>query len=56
MTEECDEQPDGQVLLDSVAAVLDGIPDLTIERHVPASGFCTYRVGGPLNIVARVGS
>jgi UDP-N-acetylmuramate dehydrogenase len=56
MTEERDEQPDGQVLLDSVAAVLDGIPDLTIERHVPASGFCTYRVGGPLNIVARVGS
>ncbi len=56
MTEGADEGPDGPELLDSLAAVLEGFADLVIERHVTASNFCTYRVGGPLNIVVHVAS
>lgn len=49
-----EQDPSGadQLLGDRLAEI-DG---LTIERSVPAGEFCTYRVGGPLALVARVDS
>ncbi len=39
-------------LLDDVVHALRSIDDLELDRDVPAGPFCTYRVGGPLAVVA----
>lgn len=40
--------------LDDLALLLSEITDVDVERHVSAGPFCTYRVGGPINILVRV--
>lgn len=39
---------------DLVAAALADVPGLDIERSVPVAQLCTYRVGGPVSVLARV--
>lgn len=42
--------------LDELAARLDAIDGVVVRREVPAGEHCTYRVGGPLAILAHVHS
>ena len=37
-----------------IASALEGIDGIEIERDAPAGPFCTYRVGGPIRVLARV--
>lgn len=40
--------------LDAVATALAGIDGIEVELDAPAGPFCTYRVGGPIRVLARV--
>ena len=40
--------------LDAVASDLDGIDGVEVERNAPSGPLCTYRVGGPIAVLARV--
>lgn len=40
--------------LDAIADQLAAVDDVGIEREVAAGPFCTYRVGGPLSVLATV--
>ena len=37
-----------------IASALEAIDGIEIERDAPAGPFCTYRVGGPIRVLARV--
>ncbi len=41
--------------LAALARALDAIEHVEVALDVPAAEFCTYRVGGPLAILARIG-
>jgi UDP-N-acetylmuramate dehydrogenase len=43
-----------QTELDALAAEVFAVPGTSIERQVPAARFCTYRVGGPLDVLVHV--
>lgn len=40
--------------LDAIAVTLDDVDGIEVERDAPAGPFCTYRVGGPIRVLARV--
>ncbi len=42
--------------LDSIAEALTEIDGVTVSRRVPAAELCTYRVGGPIAVLATVSS
>ena len=46
--------PNAATETDRIAAALIDVPGLDIERSVPVSSLCTYRVGGPVSVLARV--
>ncbi len=50
------EQRDPIADLDAIASQLDQIDGLVVERNVSAGPLCTYRVGGPISVLARVES
>ncbi|MGI9606797.1 MAG: UDP-N-acetylmuramate dehydrogenase [Acidimicrobiales bacterium] len=49
--------PEGRLAqLDEIANALVLLDDVTVHRDVPAGPLCTYRVGGPLAVLAAIGS
>ncbi len=43
-----------ELALDELAVRLDDVEGIEIERHVRSGPCCTYRVGGPINVLAKV--